>query len=68
MMEMEKESGRKLRTLKEHLRQENPLLVDAVEDFLSLDKIGHRMGLLKPGQSYAGQIAWWPLVSVLSLP
>ena len=65
MMEMEKEGGQKLRTLKEHLRQENPLLVDAVEDFWRLDKIGHRMGLLKPGQSYAGQIAWWPLVSVL---
>ena len=65
MMEMEKEGGQKLRTLKEHLRQENPLLVDAVEDFLRLDKIGHRMGLLQPGQSYASQIAWWPLVSVL---
>ena len=65
MMEMEKEGGQELRTLKEHLRQENPLLVDAVEDFGRLDKIGHRMGFLKPGQSYAGQIAWWPLVSVL---
>jgi hypothetical protein len=65
MMEMEKEDGQKLRTLEEHLRQENPLLVDAVKDFLRLDKIGHRMGLLKPSQSYAGQIAWWPLVSVL---
>ena len=64
-METEKEGGQKLRTLKEHLRQENPLLVDAVEDFLRLDKIGHRMGLLKPGHSYAGRIAWWPLVSVL---
>ncbi len=64
-MEMEKEGGQKLRTLKEHLRQENPLLVDAVEDFRHLDRIGRRMGLLKPEQSYAGQIAWWPLVSVL---
>lgn len=55
----------KLTSLEQHLRNENPLLVDAVKSFRRLDRVGRRMGLLGPDQSYATQIPWWPLVSVL---
>jgi len=55
----------RLAALEKHLKQENPLLVDAVQSFRRLDRVAHRLGLLRPDQSYAGQIAWWPLISVL---
>jgi len=65
MTETDKKTGQKLRGLEEHLRQENPMLVKPVQDFWRLDKIARRMGLLTRDQTYASQIAWWPLVSVL---
>lgn len=56
---------KRLRSLEQHLREENPLLVDAVKSFRILDKVGYRTGLLDPEQSYATQIAWWPLIAIL---
>ena len=61
----ENKLDQRLTSLEEHLRRENPLLVDAVGSFRKLDKIAHRLGLMDKEQSYASQIAWWPLVSVL---
>jgi protein-tyrosine phosphatase len=61
----EKEIGQRLGSLEEHLRQENPLLVDAVKSFRRLDRIAYKMGFLSRDQTYATQIAWWPLISVL---
>jgi hypothetical protein len=65
MIGPEEETDQRLNSLEEHLRHENPLLVDAVKGFRRLDKIAYRMGLLNRDQTYAAQIAWWPLVSVL---
>lgn len=65
MIGPEEETDQRLSSLEEHLRHENPLLVDAVKGFRRLDKIAYRMGLLNRDQTYAAQIAWWPLVSVL---
>ena len=64
MIGPEEETDQRLSSLEEHLRHENPLLVDAVKGFRRLDKIAYRMGLLSSDQTYAAQIAWWPLVSV----
>ncbi len=61
----EKKTSKRLSSLEEHLMQENPLLVDAVGSFRKLDKVAQRLGLLSAEQSYASQIAWWPLVSIL---
>jgi len=55
----------RLRSLERHLRDENPLLVDAVDSYRRLSKVGYALGLLGPDDSYATQIAWWPLISVL---
>ncbi len=53
------------RKLEKHLTEENPVLLDIINNYRELDKIGHKTGLLKKDQSYAEQISWWPLISVL---
>jgi hypothetical protein len=55
----------RLQSLETHLRQENPVLLSAVSSFRELDKVAYRMGLLPRSSSFAMQIPWWPLVSIL---
>ena len=55
----------RLKHLETHLEQENPVLLNTVQSFRKLDRIAYRMGLLNTDQSYATQIPWWPLISVL---
>ncbi len=55
----------RLKQLEAHLEQENPVLLTTVQSFRELDTVAYRMGLFDPEQSYATQIPWWPLVSVL---
>ena len=56
---------KRLRKLERHLKQENPILIDAVKSFRELDAIAWRMGLIAADESYATQIPWWPMISVL---
>ena len=56
---------KRLESLQQHLTDENPILVEVVDRYKKLDSIAHSMGLLKLGESYATQISWWPLISVL---
>ncbi len=51
--------------IKEHLAEENPILVEVMEKFEQLDKIGHQSGLLDVNETYISDISWWPLISVL---
>ncbi len=60
-----REIRHRLHKLESHLKNENPLLVDAVKGFKELDKLAYRLGLLDRDHSYTIQIPWWPLVSVL---
>ncbi len=55
----------RLKNLEKHLKQENPILIEAVKSFKELDNIAYRMGLISRDESYATQIPWWPLISVL---
>jgi len=55
----------RLKNLEAHLEQENPVLLGTVQSFRTLDRVAYGMGLLEKDQSYATQIAWWPLISVL---
>ncbi len=55
----------RLKNLEQHLERENPVLLQTVQSFRALDKVAYRMGLLERNQSFAMQIPWWPLVSVL---
>lgn len=55
----------RINSLKQHLERENPLLVEVVDYFKQLDRVGYRTGLLRSEESFANSISWWPLVSVL---
>ncbi len=56
---------KRLKSLELHLQEENPILVSAVDGFRQLSRVGYSMGLLGRHESYATQIPWWPLISVL---
>ncbi len=51
--------------LNSHLQVENPELLGVVGSFRRLDKVAWKLGLLDRTTSYATQIHWWPLISVL---
>ncbi len=51
--------------LKQHLSEENPVLLDVVKQYETLDKIGHTHGFLDPEDTYTAHISWWPLISIL---
>jgi GTPase SAR1 family protein len=55
----------RLKHLETHLEQENPVLLSTVQSFRKLDRVARKMGLLNPEDSYATQIPWWPLISIL---
>lgn len=55
----------RLKHLESHLEQENPILLNAVQSFRQLDGVAQRMGLLSKETSFATQIPWWPLISIL---
>ncbi len=55
----------RLQSLETHLAQENPILLQAVASFRKLDHVARRLGFLRPEESFATRISWWPLVAVL---
>ncbi len=55
----------RLQQLESHLEQENPILLKSIRSFRQIDSIAYRMGLLSREHSFATQIPWWPLISVL---
>jgi GTPase Era involved in 16S rRNA processing len=55
----------RLSELESHLEQENPILLSTVQSFRTLDRVAHDMALLPSNKSFASQIPWWPLISVL---
>jgi len=57
--------SKRLKELEHHLGNENPLLVTVVKSFHKLDRLGYATGLLEPEQSFANQVSWWPLISIL---
>ncbi|NPA58921.1 MAG: dynamin family protein [Epsilonproteobacteria bacterium] len=52
-------------SLKKHLKNENPILLDIVQKYEILDNIGYKTGFLQEEDSYTGNISWWPIISVL---
>ncbi len=55
----------RLRQLESHLQEENPVLVSVIHSFRQLDKVGYATGVLAENESFATQISWWPLISIL---
>ncbi|TCK18526.1 dynamin family protein [Thiogranum longum] len=64
-MRPDKSIRKRLKSLELHLKEENPILVSAVDGFRQLSRVGYAMGLLDRSESYATRISWWPLISVL---
>ncbi|OOZ40777.1 dynamin family protein [Solemya pervernicosa gill symbiont] len=60
-----KKVRKRLKSLEQHLKQENPMLVSAVKSYRQLDSVGYAMGLLDADDSFTTQIPWWPLISIL---
>ena len=55
----------RIKSLQDHLADENPLLNTVVDKFVELDKIGMGLGVLSDRDSYTNEISWWPLISIL---
>lgn len=55
----------RIKSLQNHLKHENPLLVSVVDKFVELDEIGLGLGILNTRDSYTTEISWWPLISIL---
>ena len=64
-MTPDKKMTQRLDRLQKHLERENPVLVSIVDRYRALDQVAQKIGLLKRSESYATQISWWPLISVL---
>lgn len=67
MVRPDKSIVKRFDSLKSHLERENPVLIDAIGGFRKLDTIGYKTGLIDTDDSYAMQISWWPLVSILGV-
>jgi len=67
MVRPDKSIVKRFDSLKSHLERENPVLIDAIAGFRKLDNIGYKTGLIDTDDSYAMQISWWPLVSILGV-
>ncbi|MEZ5479898.1 MAG: dynamin family protein [Thiolinea sp.] len=60
-----KRMEQRLKLLQEHLKRENPAMVDVVDKYRELDRVAQKLGLLAPGESYSTHISWWPMISIL---
>jgi hypothetical protein len=66
-MATEQRVSQRLRDLKRRLKQENPILENAVDSFRELDRISRRLGFFDREESHANRTSWWPLISVLGV-
>ncbi len=55
----------RIKRLEKHLKQENPILSGCVDSFRKLDRIACGLGLAEADESFANQVSWWPVISVL---
>lgn len=67
MVRPDKSIVKRFDSLKTHLERENPVLIEAIGGFRKLDDVGYKTGLIESDDSYAMQISWWPLVSILGV-
>ena len=67
MMFKENKINQRLKKLEQHLKQENPILSEVVQNFRELDRISRRLGFLQREESHATRTPWWPLISILGI-
>ncbi|MCK5896350.1 MAG: dynamin family protein [Cocleimonas sp.] len=64
-MKPDMKMAQRLDRLQDHLKRENPELVSVVDRYRDLDNVAKKIGLIQSSESYATQISWWPLISIL---
>jgi predicted GTPase len=62
---MNQSLANRLTRLEQHLKAENPVLLEVLPTYYKFDKILRRMGLIERESSLASRISWWPLISVM---
>ena len=67
MMFEEGKINQRLKKLEQHLKQENPILSEVVQNFRELDRISRKLGFLQREESHATRTPWWPLISILGI-
>ena len=55
----------RIKKLRSHLAQENPLLLQIVKSFRVLDNVAYRLGMLDDTTSFTTRVPWWPMISVM---
>jgi hypothetical protein len=55
----------RIKKLRSHLAQENPLLLQVVKSFRVLDNVAYRLGMLDDTASFTTRVPWWPMISVM---
>lgn len=50
-------------SLRAHLTNKNPILVDVIAHFQELDRVACRLGLLSRDESFVTRISWWPMIA-----
>ncbi len=55
----------RIKKLRSHLAQENPLLLQVVKSFRVLDDVAYRLGMLDDTMSFTTRVPWWPMISVM---
>jgi GTPase SAR1 family protein len=55
----------RIKKLRAHLSQENPLLLQVVKSFRVLDGIAYRLGMFDDTASFATRVPWWPMIAVM---
>jgi len=63
----ESKMSQRLQKLEKHLKQENPILSEVVQNFRELDRISRRIGYFHREESHATRTPWWPLISILGI-
>ena len=67
MMFKESKIKERLKKLEQHLKHENPILSEVVQNFRELDRISRKLGFLQREESHAIRTPWWPLISILGI-
>jgi len=63
----ESKISQRLQKLEKHLKLENPILSEVVQNFRELDRISRRIGFFHREESHATRTPWWPLISILGI-
>ncbi|MCV6639251.1 dynamin family protein [Candidatus Albibeggiatoa sp. nov. NOAA] len=57
--------SKRIKELETHLKEENDILYDVIKIFRELDSVAYQLGIIDNEQSYATNVSWWPMVSIM---